>query len=73
MRALYGRHHAGRLRAVAEQVPAGASVLELCCGPGSLYLGPLRARVSGYIGLDVNPGFVARTPGREGSMPGWST
>ena len=34
MRALYGRHHAGRLRAVAEQVPAGASVLELRCGPG---------------------------------------
>jgi SAM-dependent methyltransferase len=59
MRALYGRHHRERLRAVAEQVPAGASVLELCCGPGSLYLRHLRARVGSYVGLDANPGFVA--------------
>jgi SAM-dependent methyltransferase len=59
MRGLYGRHHRERLRAVAEQVPAGASVLELCCGPGSLYLRHLRARVGSYVGLDANPGFVA--------------
>jgi SAM-dependent methyltransferase len=59
MRALYGRHHRERLRAVAEQVPAGATVLELCCGPGSLYLRHLRARVSSYVGLDANPKFVA--------------
>jgi hypothetical protein len=59
MRALYGRHHGARLRAVAEQVPAGATVLELCCGPGSLYLRHLRAHVGSYIGLDANPGFVA--------------
>ena len=64
MRALYGRHHAGRLRAVAEQIPPGASVLELCCGPGSLYLGWLRHRVGSYVGLDVNPGFVARLSAR---------
>lgn len=60
MRALYGRHYAARLRAVAEQVPDGASVLELCCGPGTLYLRHLRARVSGYVGVDVNDGFVER-------------
>jgi SAM-dependent methyltransferase len=60
MRALYGRHYAARLNAVAAQVPAGASVLELCCGPGTLYRRHLRGRVSGYVGLDVNPGFVAR-------------
>jgi SAM-dependent methyltransferase len=59
MRALYGRHHGGRLRAVAGQVPAGATVLELCCGPGSLYLRYLRAHVGGYVGLDANPRFVA--------------
>jgi SAM-dependent methyltransferase len=59
MRALYGRHHGERLRAVAEQVPAGAAVLELCCGPGSLYLTHLRGRVGSYVGLDANPGFVA--------------
>ena len=60
MRALYGRHYAARLWAVAAQVPAGASVLELCCGPGTLYLRHLRGRAGGYVGLDVNAGFVRR-------------
>ena len=59
MRVLYGRHYGDRMRAVAEQVPDGASVLELCCGPGTLYTRCLRSRTSGYIGLDVNEGFVA--------------
>lgn len=60
MRALYGRHYAARMRAVADQVPDGALVLELCCGPGTLYLHHLRGRVSGYVGIDVNERFVAR-------------
>jgi SAM-dependent methyltransferase len=64
MRALYGRHYAARMRAVADQVPHGASVLELCCGPGTMYLRHLRGRTSGYVGIDVNPGFVARLRGR---------
>jgi SAM-dependent methyltransferase len=59
MHALYRRHYAARLAAVAAQVPAGASVLELCCGPGTLYRRHLRDRASSYIGLDVNAGFVA--------------
>jgi SAM-dependent methyltransferase len=60
MRALYGRHYADRMHAVAEQVPPGASVLELCCGPGTLYTRFLRERAGGYIGLDINQAFVAR-------------
>ncbi len=60
MRGLYGRHYAARLRAVADQVPDGASVLELCCGPGTLYLRHLRGRTSAYVGIDVNARFVAR-------------
>jgi SAM-dependent methyltransferase len=59
MRLLYGRHYAARLRAVAEQVPEGASVLELCCGPGTLYTRQLRSRTGSYVGLDVNQCFVA--------------
>lgn len=59
MRVLYGRHYAARLRAVAEQVAPGASVLELCCGPGTLYTRHLRARAGSYVGLDVNERFVA--------------
>ncbi|MDQ6835711.1 MAG: hypothetical protein M3016_05930 [Actinomycetota bacterium] len=60
MRVLYGRHYGARLRAVADQVPDGASVLELCPGPGALYERHLRPRAGGYIGLDVNPTFVDR-------------
>jgi SAM-dependent methyltransferase len=58
MRILYGRYYAERMRAVAAEVPQGASVLELCCGPGTLYQRHLRGRVSSYIGLDVNERFV---------------
>ena len=60
MRGLYGRHYGDRMRAVSEQVPDGASVLELCCGPGTLYLRYLQTRTRGYVGIDVNPGFVER-------------
>ncbi len=59
MRALYGRHYADRMRAIATEVPPGSSVLELCCGPATLYRRFLRGRTSHYLGLDVNPGFVA--------------
>jgi hypothetical protein len=58
MRALYGRHYASRMGAIAAEVPSGSSVLELCCGPATLYRRCLRGRVSGYVGIDVNPGFV---------------
>ncbi len=60
MRALYGRHYGARLRSVADRVPPGASVLELCCGPGTLYRRHLRQRAGAYVGLDVNQGFVDR-------------
>lgn len=60
MRVLYGRHYAARMRAVAGQVPDGASVLECCCGPGTLYLRHLRGRTRSYVGIDVNPRFVTR-------------
>lgn len=60
MRALYGRHYAARLQAVAGYVPAGASVLELCAGPGALYERHLNRRTGAYTAIDVNPRFVAR-------------
>jgi SAM-dependent methyltransferase len=65
MRALYGRHYAARMRVVAQRIPANASVLELCCGPGTLYKRYLRGHVGSYTGLDLNEGFVARLR-REG-------
>ncbi len=65
MRVLYGRHYAARMRAVAGQVQDRASVLELCCGPGTLYRRYLRGRVGSYVGLDLNEAFVDRLR-REG-------
>ena len=59
MRVLYGRNYAARMSVVAELVPAGASVAELCCGPGTLYTRHLRGRAGSYIGVDVNERFVA--------------
>ena len=60
MQVLYGRHYQARTRAVAAEVPEGSSVLELCCGPGTLYTRHLRGRVAHYIGLDVNGRFVEK-------------
>src|SRR2546421_6139894 len=60
MRTLYGRHYAARLRAVADRVPPGASVLELCPGPGALYQRHLRSSNPDYVALDINDRFVAR-------------
>jgi SAM-dependent methyltransferase len=60
MLALYGRHYGARYRVLAELVPAGASVLDVCCGPGALFDRYLRPKGVEYTGLDINPGFVAR-------------
>ncbi len=63
MRTLYGRHYAARLSAVADQVRPGASVLELCPGPGALYERHLRRRTGAYTGADVNEAFLRRLRG----------
>jgi hypothetical protein len=60
MRALYGRHYQARLDVIADQVRPGATVLELCPGPGALYEHRLRGRVGSYTAIDVNHRFVRR-------------
>jgi SAM-dependent methyltransferase len=60
MRGLYGRHYDDRSRVLAALVPPGASVLDLCCGPGFLYERHLRAQRVQYLGLDINARFIAR-------------
>jgi SAM-dependent methyltransferase len=59
MRGLYGRYYAARYRAVAALIPAGASVLDVCCGPATLYTRYLRQKPVDYTGLDLNDGFIA--------------
>lgn len=58
MLAAYGRHYGERYQAIADLIPAGASVLDLCCGPGVLYRRYLRRKTVSYTGLDINEKFV---------------
>ncbi len=71
MLALYGRHYPARYRAIAELVPAGSRVLDLCCGPGILHDRYLRRKGVEYTGLDVNPRFIARVNRRGGRGLVW--
>ncbi|WP_435593578.1 class I SAM-dependent methyltransferase [Nocardia sp. bgisy118] len=59
MRGLYGRHYAARYGAIAGLVPDGAEVVDVCCGPATLYTRYLRAKSVAYTGLDLNERFVA--------------
>jgi Methionine biosynthesis protein MetW len=65
MLALYGRHYADRYKTIADLIPPGAEVLELCCGPGVLYERYLRHKGIRYRGLDVNEKFVNRLAARR--------
>jgi len=60
MRILYGRAYNDRDRALADVIPDGSSVLDLCCGPGTLFRRYLKRKGVRYTGLDINAGFVAR-------------
>jgi hypothetical protein len=60
MRALYRGAYWHRLSMVAAFVPPGATVLELCPGPGELYRRHLHARAGRYTAIDVNEGFLER-------------
>jgi SAM-dependent methyltransferase len=70
MRLLYRRHYHRRLEAAAEWVEDGDSVLDLCCGPPTLYTRHLRRKSVGYCGLDVNPVFIdaIRRAGADGRV-----
>src|SRR5713101_4008912 len=57
---LYGRHYPSRYRAIADLIPSGSSVLDLCCGPALLYHRCLRAKSIQYTGLDLNAKFIDR-------------
>jgi len=60
MRVLYGRHYGARQRAIAALIPEDSTVLELCCGPGTLYRRHLAGKRVRYLGLDINQGFLRR-------------
>jgi len=55
---LYGRHHRVRYEVIANLIPPSASVVDLCCGPATLYRRFLRAKKVCYTGLDMSPSFI---------------
>jgi SAM-dependent methyltransferase len=57
MRALYRGQYRRRYADIAERIPAGASVVDLCCGTARLHR-DLRGRAGSYLGVDVNPHLV---------------
>lgn len=71
MLALYGRHYGSRYRAIAELIPDGAGVLDLCCGPALLYHRYLRQKSVQYTGLDVNAQFIDQLTRRGASGEVW--
>lgn len=60
----YRGDYAQRSRAIAEVIPDGATVVDLCCGPATLYFSHLRRKRVRYTGLDINRGFVDRLSAR---------
>jgi SAM-dependent methyltransferase len=55
---LYGWHYPSRYRAIANLVPIGSRVLDVCCGPALLFRRALRERDVQYTGFDINPRFL---------------
>jgi SAM-dependent methyltransferase len=71
MRALYGRHYGARDRAIAERIPPHSSVLDLCCGPATLYTGHLSKLGVRYTGLDINERLLANVTKQGGLGLRW--
>jgi ubiquinone/menaquinone biosynthesis C-methylase UbiE len=55
---LYGRGYWERYRIIAELIPQGSSVLDLCCGPATRFHRYLKRKAVCYTGLDINRRFV---------------
>ena len=58
MKLLYGKYFEARYEAIADLIPDGASVTEVCAGDAYLFRNYLRKKNVKYTGLDINPSFV---------------
>jgi len=58
MKLLYGREYRQTYAAVAQLIPAGSSVVDVCAGTCRLYFDHLQARRCEYLALDCNGHFV---------------
>jgi SAM-dependent methyltransferase len=68
---LYQGGYVERSKAMAALIPDGASVVDLCCGPATLYFDHLRFKSIIYTGLDINEGFVENVCSRGGNAMVW--
>ena len=70
MRVLYGPNFRARYEVLADLVPDGASVVDVCCGPPILYKRWLQSKGVEYTGLDVNARYVrqVRDLGARGEL-----
>jgi glycosyltransferase involved in cell wall biosynthesis len=57
----FGRQARATLAAVADRIPDGASVVDLCCGTARLAREFLLRRGCAYVGIDANGHFVMGT------------
>jgi SAM-dependent methyltransferase len=71
MRVLYGQHYYDRCGAVADLVPAGATVLDVCCGPALIYRRFFKHKPVAYTGLDINRKFIEGLVRRGGQGQVW--
>lgn len=67
----YRGEYLARSRAIADLIPEGSSVVDLCCGPATLYFSHLQRKRVSYTGLDINQGFVRRLAARGISATHW--
>jgi hypothetical protein len=58
MKLLYGREYQQTQAEVAQLIPEGSSVVDVCAGTCRLYFEHLRARQCDYLALDCNGHFV---------------
>jgi SAM-dependent methyltransferase len=59
MRLLYRGAINERNRALAEHIEGGTRVVDLCCGPPLLFTSELERKHVHYLGIDLNPVFLA--------------
>jgi SAM-dependent methyltransferase len=71
MRLLYGCGYDERFRSLAELIAEGSLVLDICCGPGTLYHRYLKAKRVHYTGLDINRHFIERLSARGATGIMW--
>lgn len=58
MRLLYGGQYETRYRVIAELVPEGARLNDICCGDCYIYFKYLKQKKVQYRGFDNNPVFI---------------